>query len=168
MCFYFVTVVSFPQLLSFLFWMLSLLFVVKAAAPLAFFVCDGGVRVVVPPMARSACCGAQACFSSGVVQWGFGFAAILDSGCDCGGRGVNGGVLLVPIGVFLCCLQQAWCCLQSNDAAVHVGCQYLSPKHRDFSPLRRRFCDVSFGLIPCVWLLLGFGTAVYCCFRLLN
>jgi hypothetical protein len=34
-----------------------------------------------------------------------------------------------------------------NDGAIRVGCQYLSPKRCNFSPLRRRFCDVSFGLI---------------------
>jgi hypothetical protein len=32
--------------------------------------------------------------------------------------------------------------VQTNDEVVHVGCQYLSPKRCDFSPLRRRFCDV--------------------------
>jgi hypothetical protein len=34
-----------------------------------------------------------------------------------------------------------------NDGVIRVGCQYLSPKRCNFSPLRRRFCDVSFGLI---------------------
>jgi hypothetical protein len=38
------------------------------------------------------CCGAPVRFGSSAVQWGFGVAAILDSGCGCGGRGVIGGV----------------------------------------------------------------------------
>jgi hypothetical protein len=39
-------------------------------------------------------------------------------------------------------------------------------------PLRRRFCDVSFGLIQCVWLLLASGLSfvvdVGCCFSYLK
>jgi hypothetical protein len=58
--------------------MLSLLFVVKAAAPLMVVVGDVGVRVVMPPVVRFVRWGAPACFRSGVVQWGFGFATILD------------------------------------------------------------------------------------------
>jgi hypothetical protein len=62
----FVTVVLFSRLLSFLSWMLLLLFVVKAAAPLEVVVGDVGVRVVVPPVARLRC-GAPTYFRSGVV-----------------------------------------------------------------------------------------------------
>jgi hypothetical protein len=62
-CSVFATIVPFPRLRSFLVWLLSLLFVVKEAAPLEVVVGDGG---------------APACFGSGVVQWRFfGFAAIL-------------------------------------------------------------------------------------------
>jgi hypothetical protein len=43
-------------------------------------------------VARFVCCGAPVRFGSSAVQWGFGVAAILDSGCGCGGRGVIGGV----------------------------------------------------------------------------
>jgi hypothetical protein len=48
------------------------------AAPLVVAVGDVGVRIVVPPVVRFVRCGAPACFRSGVVQWGFGFATILD------------------------------------------------------------------------------------------
>ncbi|KAK2387815.1 hypothetical protein QL285_061555 [Trifolium repens] len=50
--------------------------------------------------------------------------------------------------------------------AVRVRCQYLSPKLRDFSPLRRCFCDVSFDTM-CVatpWLRDRFVAALGCCF----
>jgi hypothetical protein len=41
-------VVPFPRLLSLLCWLVSLLFVVKAAVPLEVVVGDGGVRLVTP------------------------------------------------------------------------------------------------------------------------
>jgi hypothetical protein len=46
--FYFATVVLFPMLVSLLCWLVSLLFVVKAAVPLEVVVGDGGVRLVTP------------------------------------------------------------------------------------------------------------------------
>lgn len=131
----------------------------KVAAPLEVAIGDVDVRIVMPPVARFVHCGAPACFRNGVVQWGFGFATILDSNCGCGGRGVIGGVLLLR-------WQLRWNVL-TNDEAVRVGCQYFSQKLGEFSPLRCHFCDVSFGLIPCAWLLLCFGAAVCCCCMLL-
>jgi hypothetical protein len=56
----------------------------------------------------------------------------------CGYSGSVGVVLVLPISVFLYCLQQRWCCFRINDGTIRVECQYMSPKRCDFSPLRRR------------------------------
>jgi hypothetical protein len=90
----------------------------------------------------------------------------------CGYGGGVGVVLVVPIGGFLCYFGGTTFLLVErlvliNDGAVRVRCQYLSPKLRDFSPLRRCFCDVSFDTM-CVatsWLRdYRFVAALGCCF----
>jgi hypothetical protein len=72
----------------------------------------------------------------------------------CGYGGSVGVVLVLPIGVFMCCLQKRWCCFKINDGIVRVECQYISPKRCDFSPLHRHLVLVWYHVNDC-FLSLG-------------